>query len=269
VEKFAGYEGELEGRAAGAEGVARWDVTQFLHELVGEETALGHFRACLSAGVIDEPGAWRILAALMPALASRDLSEALDGERANTVYLQVLAPVCQRAWDTYAAQLADVPLSPSRLLGLIRTCFHLLGLLPSRFYVLQRTSEQLCNWPSVVNFLGRTSSARQQRNCWSASRSLLKRSEMRMRRRPQPPRKLTPGALRPITDEAALVHPPTRSLTSSLRHGAKCPPSPPEPTYSALDVRESAPPRGRQVRLMRAPPMPMQTVSHLRLFSVL
>ncbi|KAJ1621007.1 hypothetical protein T492DRAFT_887747 [Pavlovales sp. CCMP2436] len=67
---------------------ARWDTTQFLHELAGRLETLDAFKACFVNIDADVAGQ-RVLNALMPALASREMCEALNRERANLVFTQV------------------------------------------------------------------------------------------------------------------------------------------------------------------------------------
>ena len=79
---------------------AQWDINQFLYELVGNTE---NFSKCFE--MISESGGWRLIEVLMPALKSVELLEALDTEKANRIYLQLISPLCQRAWDKYADHL--------------------------------------------------------------------------------------------------------------------------------------------------------------------
>ncbi|KAJ1631646.1 hypothetical protein T492DRAFT_838998 [Pavlovales sp. CCMP2436] len=118
---------------------ARWDTTQFLHELAGRPETLEAFKACF-ANIDADVAGWRVLNALMPALASREMREALNRERANLIFTQLLAPSCARAWDALGDRLS----LRTDLLDVARVCFHLLGLDPERFFVLRRVCETVC-----------------------------------------------------------------------------------------------------------------------------
>ena len=126
-----------------------WDCSQFLYELVGDDSRHEKFRACFSD--MSEPGSWRLLEVMLPTLSSRDIIEALNALHSNRIFTQLVSSGdCQRAWDTLAEKL---PAAPTReyVLGFQRVLFHLLGLVPTRFYVLQRCIERVGQLETRLN----------------------------------------------------------------------------------------------------------------------
>mmetsp|Transcript_27547 Transcript_27547/g.69485 ORF Transcript_27547/g.69485 Transcript_27547/m.69485 type:complete len:131 (+) Transcript_27547:464-856(+) len=105
---------------------ARWDTTQFLHELAGRPETLETFKACF-ANIDADVAGWWVLNALMPALASCEMREALNRECTNLVFTELLAPSCARALDALGDRLSlrtdllDVGASASTCLASIRS----------------------------------------------------------------------------------------------------------------------------------------------------
>ncbi len=66
----------------------RWDGAQLLYELVGSESRCARFVACASE--MGAPGGWRVLDALLPALAEREVLDALNQALVNCVLTELV-----------------------------------------------------------------------------------------------------------------------------------------------------------------------------------
>lgn len=114
----------------------QWDASQFLYELVGDGGSA--YQSCF-ADIGDDPRGFRILETMVPALALRDVQQALEASRANLAFLPLLGAATSRAWDRVANNAASAAPFDQRgkMLNTLRVLFHLLGLDPLKFWVLQ------------------------------------------------------------------------------------------------------------------------------------
>jgi hypothetical protein len=114
----------------------QWDASQFLYELVGDGGSA--YQSCF-ADIGDDPRGFRILETMVPALALRDVQQALEASQANLAFLPLLGAATSRAWDRVANNAASAAPFDQRgkMLNTLRVLFHLLGLDPLKFWVLQ------------------------------------------------------------------------------------------------------------------------------------